>query len=235
MHPQSPPLTIGGTILKESDDLVILGVTFDSNMTFEKHLRSVSRAASQRLGILRKSWRVFHDRSLLGRCIRGFVLPVLEYCSAVWCSAANTHLKLLDRALSGARFLTGGVFECDISHRRSVAVLCMPYKIRCNPVHPLNGALPGSYVPVRVTRGALVAHRYTYAPPRCRILQYRRTFIHFSVSLWNDLANPVFDGVGLVGFKSRDNASLLAQAALSLSIVFYSFSLSLLSVYIGWY
>ena len=40
MHPQSPPLTIGGTMLSESDDLVILGVTFDSKMTFEKHLRS---------------------------------------------------------------------------------------------------------------------------------------------------------------------------------------------------
>ena len=29
------------------------------------------------------------------------------------------------------------------------------------PVHPLNGALPRLYVPVRVTCGALVAHRYT--------------------------------------------------------------------------
>ena len=104
MHPQSPRLTIGGNVLKEPDDLVILGVTFDSKITFEKHLRSVSRAASQRLGILRKSWRVFHDRSLLGRCFRGFVLPVLEYCSAVWCSAADTHLKLLDRVVSGAGF-----------------------------------------------------------------------------------------------------------------------------------
>ena len=47
-------------------------------MIFEKHLRSVSRAASQRLGMLRKSWRVFHDRSLLGRCFRSFVPPVLE-------------------------------------------------------------------------------------------------------------------------------------------------------------
>ena len=55
----------------------------------------------------------------------------------------------------------GCVFECDIAHRRSVAVLCMLYKNRCNPVHPLNNALPGPYVPVRVTRGALVAHRYT--------------------------------------------------------------------------
>ena len=34
MHPQSHPLTIGGTVLKESDDLVILGVTLDSKMTY---------------------------------------------------------------------------------------------------------------------------------------------------------------------------------------------------------
>ena len=85
------------------------------------------------------------------------------------------------------------MFECDISHRRSVAVLCMLYKIRCYPVHPLNGALPGPNVPMRVTRGALVAHWYTYAPPRCRTLQCSSTFIPFSVSLWNDLANPLFE------------------------------------------
>ena len=59
----------------------------------------------------------------LGDAFGVFVLPVLEYCSAVWCSAADTHLKRLERAVSGARFQTGGVFECDISHRRSVAVL----------------------------------------------------------------------------------------------------------------
>ena len=54
MHPQSPPLTTGGTVLKESDYLDILGVTFDSTLTFEKHLRLDSRASSERLDILRK-------------------------------------------------------------------------------------------------------------------------------------------------------------------------------------
>ena len=104
MHPQSPALTISGTVLKDPDDLAILGVTFDSKMPFERHLRSVSRAASQRLGILRKSWQVFHHRLLLKRCFRGFYPAVLEYCSAVWCWAADTHLKLLDRIVSGACF-----------------------------------------------------------------------------------------------------------------------------------
>ena len=49
VHPQLNPLTLDGTVLKESADLVILGVTFDAKMTFEKHLRSVSSAATQRL------------------------------------------------------------------------------------------------------------------------------------------------------------------------------------------
>ena len=66
MHPQSPQLTVGGTVLKESGNLVLLGVKFDSRITFEKLLRAVPNAASQRLGISRKSRRVFHDRLLLG-------------------------------------------------------------------------------------------------------------------------------------------------------------------------
>ena len=42
------------------------------------------------------------------------------------------------------------------------------------------------------------------------------------MSLWNDLDDPVFDGVALAGFKSRANAML------------FNFSLSLL-LSIGWY
>ena len=76
-------------------------------------------------------------------------------------------------------------------------------------MHPLYGALPVKYVPVWVTRGAVIAHRYTYVPPHCRTSQYCRTFIPWSVSLWNDLSDPVFDGVGLVGFQSRSNTFLL--------------------------
>ena len=99
------------------------------------------------------------------------------------------------------------MFECDLAHCQSVAVLCVLYKIRCNSMHPLDGALP---VPVRVTHSAVIPHRLTYAPPHCRMSQYRQTFIPWSVSLWNDLSDPVFDGVGLAGFKSRANEFLLA-------------------------
>ena len=48
---------------------------------------------------MRKSWQVFHDRSLSLRSFWSFVLPVLKYSSAVWCSSADSYLKLLDRVV----------------------------------------------------------------------------------------------------------------------------------------
>ena len=121
VHPQLTELTLDGTVLKESADLVILWLTFDAKVTFEMHLRSVSKAAAQRLGIMRKPWQVFHNRSLFLRSFWSFALPVLEYCSAVWCSVDDSYLKLLDRVVRSASFLAGGVLDCNLAHRRSVA------------------------------------------------------------------------------------------------------------------
>ena len=70
------------------------------------------------------------------------------------------------------------------------------------------GALPVPCVPVWVTLAALVAHRHTYAPPRCRTSQYRRTSTTISVSMWNDLTDSVFDIVDLAGFKNWANTFL---------------------------
>ena len=86
----------------------------------------------------------------------------------------------------------------SLGSTKKVAVLVtalMLYKIKSNPMHHLKGALPLPYVPVRVSRGALVAHRHSLTHPRCRASQYRRTFVLLSVSCWNDLSFPVFDGV----------------------------------------
>ena len=118
----------------------------------------------------------------------------------MWCSDADSHLKLLDRVVRSAAFLAGGVLDCNLAHRRSVAELCILFKIESNPMHPLSGALYLPYVPTRVTRGALVAYMHSFVPPHCGTSQYLRTFVPLSVSLWNELSDPVFDGVGLAGF-----------------------------------
>ena len=69
----------------------------------------------------------------------GFVQPVLEYCSVVWCSTADTHHKLLDRVVICARFVNWGV--CVSVTFLDLWQYHVLYKIRCNPMHALRGAL----------------------------------------------------------------------------------------------
>ena len=75
----------------------------------------------------------------------------------MWCSAADSHLKLLDRIVRSAGFLAGGVLECNLAHRRSIAEFSMLFTIKSNSMHPLSCALPLPYVPACDSRGALVA------------------------------------------------------------------------------
>ena len=151
-------------------------MTFDAKMPFEKHLCSVYRAAVQRIGITKKNWQGFSDLVLILRYFWSFILPLLEYCSAVKCSAAYSQLILLDRVVVGASFLAGGVLECNVAHRRSVAVLCILLKIKSDPMRSLVGTLPLLHVSPRVTHGASVTHRHSFASHCCRTFQYRRNF-----------------------------------------------------------
>ena len=95
-------------------------------------------------------------------------------------SAANSHLKILDRVvvvvvghqlvcpskpaplmkskqLAGECHRSSGLlmlcYSVYLAHRRSVAVLCMLFKMQ-----PLSGALPLPCVPARITRDDLVVH-----------------------------------------------------------------------------
>ena len=128
----------------------------------------------------------------------------------MWCSAADLHLKLPDRVVRSAGLLAGGVLECNLAHRRSVTELCMLFKIKSNPMYPLSCALALLYVPVHVTHFAFVDHKHSFALPRFMTYQYHRSFVPLSEFLSNDLSDPVFDGVGLAGFKSRAYSFLLA-------------------------
>ena len=91
------------------------------------------------------------------------------------------------------------------AHRRTVTVMCMVSMIRSNSTHPLRDALHLPYVPERVTRGSLIAHRHSFTPPRCRAALFLRSFAPLSVSLWDDLDDLTFYGAWLAGFKSRVN------------------------------
>ena len=83
----SPPhgdLVLSGVSIRTNPNLDILGVKFDSTLTFQDHVHGIVSCVSQRIVILSLVKRIFVDSSVLLRCYFAFVLPIRKYCSPMW-------------------------------------------------------------------------------------------------------------------------------------------------------
>ena len=65
LNPPHPDLLIDNVPLTSCESFKILGVILDSQFTFEKHIRSISSSIAQKIGLLRKSHKIFGDQSIL--------------------------------------------------------------------------------------------------------------------------------------------------------------------------
>ena len=213
VFPLHGDLVVDGSPIANCCELDILGVKFDSKLTFESHIRAIVSSASRKLGILRKAYTILQDASISVTCFRCFILPLLEYCAPVWSSAAASHLRLIDKVFRTAQFLCNGNVLCNLSHRRDISCLCMLYKIRASLSHPLHGSIPALYVATRLTRGAFESHRATLQEIRCRTNQFQRSFLPATVSIWNSLNNNVIEANNIQTFKSRANKLLISRLA----------------------
>ena len=145
-----------------------------------------------------------NDRLLLERLFRGFVQFILEYCSAVQWSTADTHLKLLNHVVRGASVSLGVYLSVTLN-----IVKLWKYYACCIRSGVTRCTLFLKHFLYRTCHCGLHAvlwsHIVYLCASRCRTSQYQKTFIPRSVSQWNELGDPVFDGGGLAGFTSRTN------------------------------
>ena len=130
-------MVIDGSVVEMVSELKILGVILDSKLTLEKQVRAIAATASMWVGIYRKTMSVFRDVSIVAKFFWAYILPVLEYCSPVWMSAATSHLSLLDRVVSQVGWLSGGNASCDLWHRHKVTSLSVFFKIDSLVDHPV--------------------------------------------------------------------------------------------------
>ena len=201
-QPAHPPLSLCGSRLELSNSLKLLGVTIDNKLTFEKHIRSLAASIAQKTGLIRKCFRTFGNDDVIIKSFYSFILPCFEYCSPVWGSAANSHLKLLDRAFDNIRFFIPTI-SVNLDSRRKQAGLSMLYKIFHNFNHPLHNCLPAPFAPVRRTRFSLALNDFAFSRVIARTNQYDRCFIPFFCKVWNSLPNQTFDCNDHKHFKSK--------------------------------
>ena len=219
-NPFNCKLYFDGEEIMKTNELKILGMTFDSKLTWNKHLSNVSGRAGQKLGALR---RVSSKLSVPGRATvyKSQVRSVMEFSSLAWMGAAPTHLNKLDSVQSRAIKIIGVSEESaakkmnirSLQHRRNVASATLMYKMHTSACpDKLKELCPPAHVRRRTTRLNSVIQQHAVEKKRTRTLSFDRTFTVSGASLWNDLPATVvgvIDSDNLQGFKKRVNKHLL--------------------------
>ena len=127
------PVQFSGLAVEEVGVLKLLGVTFDKHLFYGPHLQRIALRAAQRIGFLRKSFKVLDTHGRFA-AYKGFVRPMLEFCPLVWAGAAPYHLSRLDKIQKRALSLIGpGVSVDSLALRRSVSSLCLLHKLMSGP------------------------------------------------------------------------------------------------------
>ena len=207
--PPHPDIAVEGVVIPRCSILKLLGVTMDSKLTYEPHLRQVASSITQKVGLLRKCHKIYSSDDVVRNCFYSFILPHFEYCHSLWLSASECHLKLLERAFNQIKFLLPDL-QISLSHRRTVVSMTHFLKTISNTDNPLHRLLPAPSRPIRATRFSGSMNDRSLVVNRFRTSQFSRTFFAISVSRWNSLPNDVVGSDDCVTFKKRVNEFFLA-------------------------
>jgi hypothetical protein len=99
---------IGDSNVKRVTEMKILGITFDEKMTFNAHVKTLSKKC---YGSLAKLYSIKHALSKENKVtlVKSLVLPVLNYGCLIWLSSSNKIIyKKYDKIIrSVSRFILG--------------------------------------------------------------------------------------------------------------------------------
>ena len=93
-----------------------LGVTFDSDLTFEDHMSMKVNKANAIVGLIRRSFS-FLDENLFKKLYTSFVRPHLEYAQSVWAPHLVKHIEMLEKVQIRATKMVDGFGSLDYSER----------------------------------------------------------------------------------------------------------------------
>ena len=109
--------------LKETLTEKDLGVYFDSDLKFEKHMQEKINKANKMMGIIRKSFEYLDEESFL-LLFRSMVRSHVEYANQVWCPHMKKHIDALENVQRRATKLIPG-FK-DLSYPDRLKKLDLP-------------------------------------------------------------------------------------------------------------
>ena len=206
-------------LIENSNEIDKLGVTYDKSLSYQTHIRQVTKKAAGKVSCLRRiTWLVGSDA--LELLYNAQIRSTMEFAPLTWGGAAQTHLELLNKVQRRVeRMVHGEEPESNftsLQHRRDVAGLTTMYKIHemdAEHLRPLRQPLRP--VP-RITRATSAdSGRRCLQEMRCNTLHQQLQFIPKYTKLWNEFVVTVGANVfrNLQSFKCAAKKWLLERGS----------------------
>jgi hypothetical protein len=111
------------TKLKECEEEKDLGVTFDRELLFDRHIANVVSKANQMLGIIRRTFTCI-DKDIFTRLYKTLVRPHLEYGNCIWSPRLKRQSAEIEKVQRRATKLVHGLE--NYSYKERLQVLKLP-------------------------------------------------------------------------------------------------------------
>lgn len=202
-----------GELLQLTDATVYLGITISANLSWNKHIDTMTSKANRVLNFLKRNLKKC-PKQIKEKAYTTYVRPITEYASTVWDNNAKGNIDKIEKVQRrAARFVTGN-YERQASvtnmiqtlgwptlqQRRHFTSLVMFYKVSHQLV-----AIPVTMLPpmLRDSTGHMSRyhHNLAYLIPYGRIDSYRQSFVPRTVLLWNYLPCHVVNATTCDTFK----------------------------------
>ena len=131
---------MAGRLLNSSDCEKDLGVIISNDLKPRKHIISTAKKASQRLGMLRRSFTCI-DKEIFCLVYKPMVRSILEYCHQIWSPYLKKDIEVLERVQRRATKMVIGTSNMSyeerlkylglfsLEHRRTRGDMILVYKI----------------------------------------------------------------------------------------------------------
>jgi len=210
-HPILSTYSIGEYVIQEVTTIKYLGVTINSQLTWNDHIKTITKKANATKSFLHRNISSCPTKVKLS-CYKSLVRPILEYASVIWAPHTASSIASIESIQRySARFICNDYSRCSsvtemlqslslptLNQRRDTAKLIFMYKILHQMV---DVTVPDCYLnPVSWnTRG----HSLRFIQLQTSIDVYKHSFYPSTVRLWNALPNNVIEANSIEDFNRQ--------------------------------
>ena len=207
-----PQIKINEIDINRVDNTKFVGVTIDSKLSWEYHIRQCKSKVSKGIGILLKARKVLNSNSLL-TLYNSLIYPHLIYCIEVWGTAADIHINSLFKLQKKAiRIIKSAPYRAQ--------TLPLFTEMKLLPLHKIydyclllfmfkfvKGLLPDIFNEMFIRNNNVSVQNTRQSnylrTPSCRTAMIQKTVRYKGVIGWNSIVKKLDNFCSLHSFKRR--------------------------------